>query len=216
MLTTLAGLCLNKRQNRGAGPRTDALQAASEVLKQLGRKATLAVILWLEGLWNLHCGVRAIESLQSTWRTWWLDMHAGFETHGTEHWQQVIKCGFGEKKGIIAKKTTNALQMLPHPRQCFPLHCLWSPTGSHQPLSCSTPRWSGVDVSCKSIIALSGHSCQSHACHQNKLQWNHLTHSSPDRPLAFTPSSHFRLGSLGNLCILVKNGFHCTLRVSSS
>lgn len=64
MLTTLAGLCLNKRQNRGAGPRTDALQAASEVLKQLGRKATLAVILRLEGLRNLHRGVRAIESLQ--------------------------------------------------------------------------------------------------------------------------------------------------------
>lgn len=50
MLTTLAGLGLNKRQNRGAGPRTDALQAAREVLKQLGRKATLAVILRLEGL----------------------------------------------------------------------------------------------------------------------------------------------------------------------
>lgn len=40
LLTTLAGLCLNERQNRGAGPRTDALQAASEVLKQLGTKAT--------------------------------------------------------------------------------------------------------------------------------------------------------------------------------
>lgn len=186
MLTTLAGLGLNKRQNRGAGPRTEALHAASEVLKQLGRKATLAVILRLEGLepppW---CARHRV--YRDTPRTWRLDMHAGFETHGTEHGQQVIKCGFGKKKKEGNSQEDN---------ECFAnaAACGLPP----EPSACVLLRTTvgRVGVACQSMIALYSHSCQSHARHQNKLQGNHPTHSCPDRPLASHTVFAFQIGGV--------------------
>lgn len=183
MLTTLAGLGLNKRQNRGAGPRTEALHAASEVLKQLGRKATLAVILRLEGLepppW---CARHRV--YRDTPRTWRLDMHAGFETHGTEHGQQVIKCGFEKKKRVTAKKTTNALRMLPP----VVSH------RSHRPVSCSAPRWGGW-VSLASLLLPSTVT----PVRATPVTRTSCRGTTPHTPVPTglwprTPSSHFRSG----------------------
>lgn len=156
-------------------------------------------------------------------------MRAGFDTHSTKHWHQFIKCGF-KNKGIIAKKTRNTLQRLPRPLAVFPPHRFHHTAGlRHLPQGASgvCPVHSGGGAGCMSLGSLllpskvtlvTSWPLSSEPCiHQHKLQLNHPTYSCPGQASGLHTIFTFQMGvSLGNLCMLVKNGFHCTLRVSSS
>lgn len=153
-------------------------------------------------------------------------MHAGFKTHSIEHWHQFIKCDFKEKKRNNSQEdnkhfanVATSIGSVSHHAACGPLtqgaigicvllHTMggagWMSLGSLLLPSKVTlvTSWSLLSEPCMSP----GHGAM-------KLPYLFLSWISLWSP------NHLHIldqGSLGNLCILVKNGFHCTLRVSSS
>lgn len=126
-------------------------------------------------------------------------MHAGFETHSTEHWHPFIKCGLKKKRNNSQednKHFANAVTSIGSVSH----HAAYGPLpqgASHWPLSCSTPGsmslgslWLPSKVTPVTSWSLLSESWMS----PGQAARNHPTYSCPGQAFGLQTIFTFRLG----------------------